>query len=69
MLLLPSSLKGAEWWVGMGLEIELLNPSPRAEPAVRISRNGLPRLLSPDHSSVCVIWSSCVDILFLPLEV
>src|SRR5215469_16721433 len=32
------------WWVGTGLEVNLLCPSPLAEPVEQISRNGLPRL-------------------------
>jgi hypothetical protein len=38
------------WWVGTGLKHTLLCPSPLAEPAERISRNGLPRLHSLDGS-------------------
>ena len=38
------------WWVGTGLEQTLLCPSPLAEPAERISRNGLPRLHSLEGS-------------------
>jgi hypothetical protein len=36
------------WWVGTDLEAGLLCPSPLAEPAEQISRNGLPRLHSLD---------------------
>ena len=36
--------------VGTGLEHTLLCPSPLAEPAERIARNGLPRLHSLDGS-------------------
>jgi hypothetical protein len=34
------------WWVGTSLAGSRLCPSPLAEPAEQISRNGLPRLLS-----------------------
>src|SRR5215471_12403661 len=43
-----SSACGTLWWVGTGLEVILLCPSPLAEPAEQISRNGLPRLHSLD---------------------
>ena len=36
------------WWVGTGLEVYLLCPSPLAEPVEQISRNGLPRLHSQE---------------------
>src|SRR5215472_6465875 len=45
-----------EWWVGTGLEVDLLCPSPLAEPVEQISRNGLPRLHSLD-SRHTVGWS------------
>jgi hypothetical protein len=44
-----------EWWVGTGLEANFLGPSPLAEPAERISRNGLPRLHARD-SDQTVRW-------------
>src|SRR5262250_3704347 len=44
------------WWVGTGLEVYLLCPSPLAEPVEQISRNGLPRLHSLD-SRHTVGWS------------
>ena len=42
-------------WVGTGLEANFLGPSPLAEPAERISRNGLPRLHARD-SDQTVRW-------------
>src|SRR5215470_15715753 len=51
-----SSECGRVWWVGTGLEVDLLCPSPLAEPVEQISRNGLPRLHSLD-SCQTVGWS------------
>src|SRR5215469_8392407 len=43
---LTSQVLSRLWWVGTGLEVYLLFPSPLAEPVEQISRNGLPRLHS-----------------------
>src|SRR5215471_11995240 len=48
---LTTQLLSRLWWVGTGLEVYLLCPSPLAEPVEQISRNGLPRLHSQEWRS------------------